>query len=396
MLRRRWFPTLVLAFGLLLLMVPEAHAIPAFARRYKVSCLLCHNPIPKLTAFGEQFAANGYRMAPREEYRDTIDTGDQLLALLKDVPLAIRLDMYAQGYANGKAATDFQTPYGLKLLSGGAISRNISYFFYTFLVERGDIGGVEDAFVHVNDIGGAPLDLLVGQFQVSDPIFKRELRLEFEDYAIYRTRLGSVPSDLTYERGLMTQLDVAGITATGELVNGNGVAPAQANRRFDVDASKNVFLHLRRNFGAPLRIGTFGYYGRSHGNGVTDRTRMVGVDGTVSAGPVELNVQFIHRRDDAPTYTLGEPEVRMNGGFGELIVRPANSRFYGFALYNLVTANRPLLDVRVGGPANVKRYESIAGGVGHLVRRNVKVSGEFGYDVGQDLARMTLGMVLAF
>jgi hypothetical protein len=44
----------------------------------------------------------------------------------------------------------------------------------------------------------------------------------------------------------------------------------------------------------------------------------------------------------------------------------------------------------------VRRYESLAGGVGHLVRRNIKVSGELGYDFGQDLARLTLGAVLAF
>ena len=119
----------------------EGGAIPAFARKYKVSCQLCHHPFPTLTPFGESFAANGYRMAATEDVRDTVATGDDLLALLKDFPLAIRLDMYAQTCANGRAATDFQIPYGLKLLSGGTLSRKISYYFYTFLVERGDLGG---------------------------------------------------------------------------------------------------------------------------------------------------------------------------------------------------------------------------------------------------------------
>lgn len=386
-------------FGLVLLLsVPTrpAGAIPAFARRYKVSCQLCHSPFPTLTAFGDQFAANGYRMSATEEPRDTLDTGDELLALMKDIPLAVRLEMYAQAYANGKVVTDFQYPYGLKLMSGGAISRKISYYFYTFLVERGDIGGVEDAFVHVNDIGGAPVDLVVGQFQVSDPLFKRELRLEFEDYAVYRARLGSVPIDLTYDRGLMAMADVGGFTVTGEVLNGSGIGGAQANRRYDTDASKSVFLHLTRDIGAPLRLGTFGYYGRSSVSGTANRTRMVGVDGTVTMGPVELNGQYIHRRDDEPTYTAGEREVRMNGGFGELLVRPANSRFYGFALYNLVTASRPLMDVRLGGPAPGRRYESISGGIGHLVQRNLRVSGEVTYDVGQELARLTVGIVTAF
>ncbi|TFG51300.1 MAG: hypothetical protein E4H38_01870, partial [Gemmatimonadales bacterium] len=58
-----------------------AAAIPAFARRYKVSCQLCHNPIPKLTAFGLQFAGNGYRFASGEGVSDTVGTGDPLLTL---------------------------------------------------------------------------------------------------------------------------------------------------------------------------------------------------------------------------------------------------------------------------------------------------------------------------
>jgi hypothetical protein len=396
MSQRRWAPLLCAILLLLTLLPHPALAIPAFARRYKVSCQTCHNPFPKLNDFGFQFAANGYRMGPAEEPKDTLGTGDELLALMKDLPLAVRLEMYAQAYANGKVVTDFQYPYGLKLLSGGAISRKISYYFYTFLVERGDIGGVEDAFLHINDIGGAPVDLVIGQFQVSDPLFKRELRLEFEDYAVYRTRLGSVPVDLTYDRGLMGMADLVGFTVTGELLNGSGIGGAQANRRYDTDASKSLFLHVARDLGPPLRLGAFGYYGRSTVSGVTDRTRMLGLDGTVALGPVELNGQFIHRRDDAPTYTTGEPEVRMNGGFGELIVRPAGSRFYGFALYNLVSASRPLMDVRLGGPAPGRRYESISGGIGHLLQRNLRVSGEMTYDLGQDLARITLGVVTAF
>jgi hypothetical protein len=194
----------------------------------------------------------------------------------------------------------------------------------------------------------------------------------------------------------MGMADVGGFTVTGEVLNGSGIGSAQANRRYDTDASKNVFLHLTRDIGAPLRLGTFGYYGRSSLSGTTNRTRMLGVDGSVTLGRVELNGQYIHRRDDEPTYTAGELEVRMNGGFGEMLIRPANSRFYGFALYNLVTATRPLMDVRLGGPAPGKRYESISGGIGHLVQRNLRVSGEVTYDVGQELARVTVGIVSAF
>jgi hypothetical protein len=207
---------LLLAMTALALGPFDAMAIPAFARRYKVTCALCHNPMPTLTEFGNRFAANGYRMASGEAMPDSIGTNDPLLSLPDKLPLAVRLDLYAQAYANGKAATDFQSPYGLKLMSGGAISKKLSYYFYTFLAERGEVGGIEDAFIHVNDIGNQPLDLALGQYQVSDPLSKRELRLEFEDYAVYRARVGDVPVDLTYDRGLMAAAEVGGFTLTGD------------------------------------------------------------------------------------------------------------------------------------------------------------------------------------
>jgi hypothetical protein len=39
----------------------RAFAVPAFARKYKTSCVTCHTIFPKLTPFGEQFRRNGYR-----------------------------------------------------------------------------------------------------------------------------------------------------------------------------------------------------------------------------------------------------------------------------------------------------------------------------------------------
>src|SRR6516225_9920223 len=39
----------------------RAYAVPAFARKYKTSCVTCHTIFPKLNPFGEQFRRNGYR-----------------------------------------------------------------------------------------------------------------------------------------------------------------------------------------------------------------------------------------------------------------------------------------------------------------------------------------------
>ena len=59
------FCSALLAALVLLPLVPnQASAIPAFARKYKTTCALCHAPFPRLNAFGAMFAANGFQMAP--------------------------------------------------------------------------------------------------------------------------------------------------------------------------------------------------------------------------------------------------------------------------------------------------------------------------------------------
>jgi hypothetical protein len=393
--------------SLVLTLLPTSAAagrepIPAFARKYGVSCTLCHTVAPKLSAFGEEFAGNGFRMAPQEVPRDTVDTGDRLLQLLKDVPLAVRLDAYLQGYTGGDVASDLQSPYNVKLLSGGTISNSLSYYFYFFLFERGEVGGIEDAFIYWNDIGGAPLDGALGQFQVSDPMFKRELRVSFQDYAIYRARVGLQPADLTYDRGIMAMADAAGFTATLEIINGNGRGEAEPNRRLDNDPMKNFFGHLTRNLTPNVRLGAMGYFGRQDGAPdetaptVTNTLWMAGADATISVGVVELNLQYIHRQDTNPAFEPVEEKAYTNGGLAELVLHKPGNRWYGLALYNIVDCSRPLLTVRLGELTNIERYQTVTAGAGWLAKRNFRLTFEGTYDIEQERARWTVGLVTAF
>lgn len=388
----------VLSAAVLLAVVlpTDAFGIPAFARRYKASCLMCHEPVPKLNAFGDTFAGNGFRMSAGEEPRDTIGTGDPLLALAANLPIALRVDAYVQAFSKGNASTDFETPYIIKLLASGPISRSISYYMYVNLLERGEFGGFEDAILVFNDLGGAPVDLNVGQFQVSDPLFKRELRLMFEDYIVYRANIGDEPANLTYDRGLLASADVLGFTLTGQLLNGNGIDPAQSDRRFDDNGFKNLAGHLTRDITGFLRLGLFGYLGQSDSDGQENEVSMIGGDGTLSVGIVEVNGQYLHREDTNPTFTADGRLVKSDGGFAEVVVRPAGSRFHGFGLYNLMTATAPVLNPRVGTGSALSKYESLTGGVGYLLMRNFKMTGEMTWDTQLEQARWTLGFVSAF
>ena len=86
----------------------ERLLILGIARKYGVSCATCHLPVPRLNAVGEAFAANGFEFTPGE-LRDTIQTGDPLLQLQRNVPLAIRYDAYLTSLSkrnNGQVVVD--------------------------------------------------------------------------------------------------------------------------------------------------------------------------------------------------------------------------------------------------------------------------------------------------
>ena len=103
-------------------------AIPAFARKYRLSCKTCHSPAsPSLKDYGEDFAGDGFRLEEYDAPGYYVDAGDENLSLLRSFPLAVRLDGFVT-YNNGNdKKSDFGAPYLMKLLSGGEISDNLCY-----------------------------------------------------------------------------------------------------------------------------------------------------------------------------------------------------------------------------------------------------------------------------
>jgi hypothetical protein len=144
-------------------------------------------------------------------------------------------------------------------MSGGQITGSMSYFVYA-IIEKGENLKLEDTWVQLNQVFKLPVDVVLGQFQVSDPVFKRELRLERNDSAILETRVGVLPTDLTYDCGfVVTWHAPASIDVIGQLVNGNGIDEA-TDDNFDDNSLKNWSLRLVRPFG-PVRVGLLGYWG---------------------------------------------------------------------------------------------------------------------------------------
>lgn len=369
-------------------------AMPAFARRYGLSCKTCHAPFPKLKPYGDEFAGNGFVIKDKETPRYNADTGDPLLSLLRDVPIAFRLEGYLHYNSENSRQIDFGAPHLLKIISGGELFKNVSYYFYFFFSEKGEIAGIEDAFVMFNDLFRSDLDLYAGQFQVVDPLFKREIRLPYEDYVIYGARPGASTIDLTYDRGVMvtygfkTKTDI-----TLEIVNGNGIGPGTSFLNFDDDRFKNVMLRVSQDVVPAVRVGAFGYLGKEQPNEMpSNAVRIFGADATLAVKPFELNLQYLERRDSNPEFAMILPfdKTVTRGGFAELLFRPKgdDGRWYGAGLFNWVDSDWDDL-----------RYTAVTAHAGYLLRRNMRLVAETTYvlrGLAERHLRLGTGLVLAF
>jgi hypothetical protein len=278
-----------------------AEAMPAFAREYGVSCNVCHAAYPRLNDFGERFAGDmNFRMA---NWRDhTVETGDEMLALSKSLPLAARMQGFVQardsesvdpvsGEVEADSSLDFQAPYLIKLLSSAPLTDHISYYFYMIFAEKGANTEVivEDAWFSYDDLFNSGVGLQLGQFQVSDLMFPREVRMTFQDFMAYRF------AGITYDRGVLFGRGFGPVDVSLGLVNGNGITQnynvtspgyRRPDHLFDNDTGKSIFGRIGTTIG-PASVGLFGLAGEQRnatgpagletGDRDTDKT-VLGVD----------------------------------------------------------------------------------------------------------------------
>lgn len=366
--------------------------IPAFARKYRMSCKTCHASFPRLKPYGDEFAGNGFVLKDKDAPRYFADTGDDKLSLIRDFPFALRMDGFIS-YNNSKTEiSDISTPYNVKLLSGGSLAKNISYYFYFFFSERGKIVGLEDAFIMFGNLFRTGISLTLGQFQVSDPLFKRELRLTFEDYYIYKATPGSSHVNLTYDRGIMLNYTIpGGPDLVFEVLNGTGIEEANVFKNFDNDKYKNIFGRISQDIGEFFRVGASAYYGKEAPDGILNKVRIWGGDCSFSFSDVEINFQYMERKDDNPFFSNTNPfEIKTRGGFAELVFTPGggDNLWYGVGLFNWVESDQGSRD-----------YQSAAIHLGYLLRRNIRLISELNYIFKSQqgkYARGIIGVIAAF
>ncbi|MBI5202993.1 MAG: hypothetical protein HY925_15485 [Elusimicrobia bacterium] len=120
------------------LMPADAHAITAWARKYGVSCNVCHVAGYKLTATGQKFLRGGHRMpgSPAE-----VDTKSVKLAEYTAITMKLRSSATGSKVVEQdkedvkKSGTSFQA-HALSLYSGGPLDKGFSYFAEYYLSEN--------------------------------------------------------------------------------------------------------------------------------------------------------------------------------------------------------------------------------------------------------------------
>ncbi|MFQ5589100.1 MAG: hypothetical protein ACE5F7_09695 [Nitrospiria bacterium] len=138
---------LITGFFVPLLHPAISNAIPAFARKYDMSCTSCHTKPPRLNAFGEAFHMAGYQIPQTQEGElrgkrqiGRIHSEKELMNIF-----ALRAaGNFAESYSGGKPPeSNLALPREIELYFAGSFTDAVSYFF-NFSHEVDVVAGIEN------------------------------------------------------------------------------------------------------------------------------------------------------------------------------------------------------------------------------------------------------------
>ncbi|MCA9467652.1 MAG: hypothetical protein KC643_19710 [Nitrospira sp.] len=143
--------------------VQDAHAIPAFARKYQVNCNVCHTRWPRLNSFGEQFLENGYQMpgthdggiAKKVQLGDvTLDDVSNYIGFLFDVE-PVKYSALRKNIAGAGDQTELANVSILRMFTAGTLTDNVGFLAdLTSLFSQSSDFELGRAFLSFNNLGG--------------------------------------------------------------------------------------------------------------------------------------------------------------------------------------------------------------------------------------------------
>ncbi len=135
---------LVLGGISIILLVPEAQAVPSFGRQTGMSCTVCHTVFPELTPFGRNFKLTGYTMSKhsKKPYEWPPPVAGMFQASFthnnKSLPPNVIQGLDPQGSSKGNDNVNF--PQAISLFYGGRIVPHVGGFI------QGTFDGVAEKF----------------------------------------------------------------------------------------------------------------------------------------------------------------------------------------------------------------------------------------------------------
>jgi len=188
-------------------LLPEAHAIPAFARKYGVPCNVCHVPgFPKLNDFGNTFRDQGY------QFGADVDLPTHENITMGYWPLSMRTTVGYQATSvrtDGSGVTTGGFGFtGLDILSFGLLHRDISFGLVLTpglgsagFGTGGSDGDLEAAYIRLNrlerflGVQGEPgtylMNLKIGKFELDVPYSEKRSPTLNTPFAMYHYVAGT-------------------------------------------------------------------------------------------------------------------------------------------------------------------------------------------------------------
>src|SRR5580692_8380260 len=178
-----------LAGSLLLLFVfgclSDAHALPAFARKYGLRCSACHESWPMLNYFGQKFKDNGYQLM-NDRDAPIWQNPSYWPVTFRITPIwhrfstgRVAVDEYAGGAITGSTEQRVETSgfdlSGLDFHTGGTLEKNISFY----LLPSSDSTGAfhfETVMARLDNVGGSPwVNIKLGKFELDNLLSEKRI-----------------------------------------------------------------------------------------------------------------------------------------------------------------------------------------------------------------------------
>jgi hypothetical protein len=380
----------------------RAEAIPAFARKYGMSCTACHVAWPILNQEGQNFRDNGYRFK--------LGKDDPVTQAPTYVPLALRTTAAYQFTRTTNQPSDagpitVQTggvpvPPGVDLLTAGAIAPDISFLVVLAGFSPSDNAAfVESAWARLDDVGGSGwLNAKIGKFELDQPASSHRNVTLTTGYAVYGAHpLGSLAGFDLGENQVGVEVDghdARSLTRYAvSLVSANGAEGLSRNAW----SAPLVYGHVQRAFELDnpvlpwVRVGALGAVGwwpttfstltpiDATGAPTGTPQAIAGTGGDhkkfyragaeaswilgYPATPAYFTVAYLYGREEAGLATdeLADRANQFHGGFAELDWVPFTRSSYDatpwifFARYDVVRFKQGTGDSD-GGTVGARRY----------------------------------------